>query len=457
MRQEINDTIAAIATAVGPGAIGIVRLSGPDAISIIKKVFSPLGKDTWQPHYLVPGWIKDEQGLPLDQAMAVYQPVPRSYSGEDMAELQCHGGPAVLNAVLTLVLHQGARMARPGEFTLRAFLHGRLDLAQAEAVIDLITAPTAAAVTMAARQLKGSLSGSLAPLSERLLVLIASIEAAIDFPDEVEEPAQNRIEKEITEILAEIEEMLRGFSSSRIYRDGLDLVLLGRVNVGKSSLLNAMISEDRIIVSSLPGTTRDLIEVGYDLDGLPLRLTDTAGLRLTGDEIEREGMLRTEMAANQAGLILLVLEAGHELTKEEMIWIEERGEAPIIAVINKTDLYDSGTLREELEQQNPGLKTVSVSALTGAGLNELKAAIKELALGDGRDHRHSGTINNLRQLEALKRTKNSLLTAREGLNLPQDLLVIDLRLAWQSLGEICGQTADEAILDKIFTNFCIGK
>lgn len=457
MRQGINDTIAAIATAVGSGAIGIVRLSGPEAITILKKIFSPLGKGAWQPHYLLLGWIKDEQGLPVDQAMAVYQPAPRSYSGEDMAELQCHGGQALLNYVLALVLGQGARMADPGEFTMRAFLNGRMDLTQAEAVIDLITAPTAAGVTIAARQLKGKLSERLAPLSERLLALIASIEAAIDFPDEVEEASSEQIEIEITAVLRDIEEMLQGFSSSRIYRDGLDLVLLGRSNVGKSSLLNALLLEDRVIVNRSPGTTRDLIEVGFDLEGIPLRLTDTAGLRMTENEIEKEGMLRTELAARQADLILLVLEAGHELVQEEMSWIKERKENTLLAVVNKSDLTSPNPLLAELASKNPGLKAIAVSALTGMGLSELKTAIKEKALGDGQDKRNLGAINNLRHYEALKSTKDYLAAAKAGLNLPQDLLVIDLRLAWQSLGEICGQTADEAILNKIFSGFCLGK
>ena len=445
------ETIAAIATPIGSGAIGIVRISGPTALDVAARVFVPdpreVPSNAARHGKLVAPEAQDE----LDDAVITVFRAPHSYTGEDVVEISCHGGLATVRSALRAVLDAGARLANPGEFTQRAFLNGKMDLAQAEAVNDLIRARTDDARRVALRQLEGDLSGRVSEINKGVLGVIAAIEAAIDFPEDVPEPDTAWLEREITHARDGVDALLASFGRGRIYREGLRVVIAGRVNVGKSSLLNALLRHARAIVTPIPGTTRDLIEESLEIEGIPIVAIDTAGLRATDDPVESIGVELTRRSIESADVILLVIDAGEGLHDEDRALLAELADRPVVLVANKADLAIP-------HSPFPIPHSVPTSALTGAGIEELESKIAEIAgsTGAGSD---GAIVSNVRHQHALKSASESLAQALATLqaNEPIDLLSGDLSAARGSLGLITGETASEDLLDRIFSEFCIGK
>lgn len=460
----LHDTIAAIATPPGEGGIGIVRISGVRAIEIAGRLFQPAGDRDWQsgPGYrLHYGYLMDpENGEAVDEVLLSLMRAPRSYTREDVVEINGHGGIVPLRRILQLVLDSGARLAEPGEFTRRAFLNGRLDLVQAEAVLDVIRARTGDSLKVALGQLHGELSGRIGTLREVLLRVLAEIEAGIDFPEEEDVP-ETRLEQ-LVERLAELEdecaELLAGADAGRVYREGLGIAIVGKPNVGKSSLLNALLRETRAIVTDVPGTTRDVIEETVNIRGIPLRLLDTAGLRETEDVVERLGVARTRIVVTEADLVLVVLDAASGLQKQDRQVLALAAGKPLVVLINKIDLAPSGI--------DPGEVSVLVDApvirvaiCEGRGLDQLEETINELVLGGRVVGRHAVLISNVRHKSALERARRYISEARSALTggLPLEMAAIDIRNALEACGEITGVTVTDDLLDRIFADFCIGK
>lgn len=461
MFQE--DTIAAIATAVGEGGIGIVRLSGPDAIAVSGALFRAAsgatvsGQQSYRAAY---GSIVDPiSGQTVDEALLLVMRAPRSYTREDVSEIHCHGGPLPLRRVLGLVLAAGVRLAEPGEFTKRAFLNGRLDLSQAEAVIDVIRAKTDASLRMAVGHLAGAFSDKVRAFRQEILRLVAHLEAAIDFPeDDIEELAARDVADAADKLCADLDRLLATAQTGRILREGLETVIIGKPNVGKSSLLNALLGEKRAIVTEIPGTTRDIIEEFVNIGGIPIKIVDTAGIRETADVVERIGVARAREAIAQADLILLLLDASAALAnedKEVMSLLEGR---PAIVLVNKTDLPAVIDL-DEVHRHVAGKPVIKISALESTGVEELEQAIVEMVYSGQVSQPDGAFVNNVRHSrilqEARDRLADALATVAAGM--PPDCVVVDLRAAWEKLGEITGETVGEDIIDQIFTQFCIGK
>ncbi|MFZ5816199.1 MAG: tRNA uridine-5-carboxymethylaminomethyl(34) synthesis GTPase MnmE [Bacillota bacterium] len=455
-----GDTIAAIATGPGEGGIGIVRISGPSALTVGEQVFQPkrgasLGRR--RSHTVVYGWVVDPSGQYVDEALAVLMKGPRSFTGEDVVELHCHGGQVAVRRVLEVVLLAGARLAEPGEFSRRAFLNGRMDLAQAEAVIDLIRAKTDRAMAAAVSHLRGELGEAVAAIRDRLLEMTAHLEADIDFPElELEVQTQEQVAAGCRWTLAEIDRLLGGARQGRLLREGLRVVIAGRPNVGKSSLLNRLVRENRAIVTEVPGTTRDVIEEWVSIAGLPVQLADTAGIRRTDDPVEQLGVERTMAALSRADLVLVVFDATAGVVAEDLEWIRYLpAGAATVGVVNKVDVapdFDAAAVHQVLGDS----RVVKVSAASGAGLDQLESAIA--AVAGVHDASEDLTVN-ARQEECLRRARAHLTGAMESLTLGMgsDMVSIDVRAAWVILGEIIGQTVGEDLLDQIFSRFCIGK
>lgn len=452
----LDDTIAAIATPIGSGGISIVRISGSQAQAVAAKICTIA---SWQPRYLHYGKIYQTDGTLIDDALIVYMPGPHSYTGEDIVELQSHGGAQVPAQVLAASIAAGARLAKPGEFTLRAFLNGRLDLAQAEAVDELIKAHTPEAASMLAQQLAGRLSRELAPIEYDLLDLLAAIEVGVDFPDDEDVLAPAEIIERIEALLQRIARLLQGAQEGRILKEGINVCLLGAANVGKSSLLNALLAEERAIVTKTAGTTRDVIEEYLNLAGLPILLSDTAGLRQAEDEAEHLGIGKSRQKAEAAQLLLLVLDCSRPVSGEEKELIAEYAEKKMLILLNKCDLADGQSIRQYLDQTYPQISYVLVSAKTGAGLADMEKTIKELVLSGQVSGQRAGLINNIRHQQALLVAEESLRQAEAAIKegCPADIAAIDLEAAWQALGEICGKTAGEEVITRIFSKFCLGK
>ena len=454
---DLEDTIAAISTPIGEGAIGIVRISGKDAVKIADVVFrSKKGKSSsdfrsFSTHY---GYIYNK-GAVVDEALLTLMRAPKSYTKEDMVEINCHSGIIPLRKALELVLDCGARLAEPGEFTKRAFLNGRLDLTQAEAVLDIIRSKTEASLRMALGQLSGQLSFRLNDIKERLLTVAANVEASIDFPEEdIEIISEGNIKERLETIRNNLLKLLESAEGGIILREGLTSVICGKPNVGKSSLLNALLQRDRAIVTHVPGTTRDAIEDLANINGIPFKLVDTAGIAPTEDLVEREGILRSRERMEQADLILLVLDASAEMADEDRILLSDTKDRPRILVINKIDLprkIDLSTLEGNI--------MVEISAKEGDGIDELKKMM-ERAVWSGRAAvPEGGAITNLRQKQALKNASEAVERAVESVekDLSPELIAIELREALDSIGEITGEIISDEILDRIFSQFCIGK
>ena len=456
----MSDLIAAIATAPGTGGVGILRLSGPGAARAAARVFRPAGKTALAgapDRQLLYGQVLDKDGRTIDTGLAFVSRAPHSYTGEDTAELQCHGSPMVLSLALEALFAAGARQARAGEFTQRAFLNGKLDLTQAEAVIDLIDAETPAAAYQAAGTLGGTLSRRVAAIYDGLVDLSAHFHAVLDYPDEDIDPFRAAtIRSALDKALGETAALLATYDRGRQLTAGVPTAILGKPNAGKSSLLNALVGYDRAIVTQAPGTTRDTIEARASVGGVLLNLTDTAGLRQTGDEAERLGVARSRAAAETARLVLLVLDGSGSLTPEDREAMALAQEAPAcICLVNKADLPQALDL-EELRKTFPHL--CPVSAKDGTGLEALGSLVASL-FPAGAGGVGEALLTNARQAEAVTRARESLDRASRGLEdgLPPDLLLSDVEEALEALGEVTGTTVREDITARIFQRFCVGK
>lgn len=454
------DTIAAIATAPGEAGIGIARASGPRALAAALALFrrrAPL-PDPLPSHRAYYGYVvRPGSEEKLDECVLTYYAGPRSYTGEDVAELACHGSNRVLAQVLRGLVEQGARLAEPGEFTQRAFLNGRMDLAEAEAVIDVIRARTDAALRVANGQLSGRLSREIAGLRQALITLLAEIEAAIDFPDDVEPPEDSELAARARNTRARAEAVLGTAGAGRLYREGAALVLAGRPNVGKSSLLNALLGEERAIVTPVPGTTRDVIEESLNLRGIPVRAIDTAGLRDTQDRVEALGVERTRAQLAAADLVVWLVDAAEGLTEADRQLARELADRRVLVVANKIDQGDQVS-PEEIGALTAGAPLVKVSALTGAGIEALEAALAETLLG-GDLAPESVLVSNARHEGKLRTAVAALDRAIDAAEagFDQAAVALDLKLAAEALGEITGETVTEETISQIFARFCVGK
>lgn len=458
----LDDTIAALATAPGDSGVSLLRVSGPNALAVVGRVFrradgKPLAEAEARRVYY--GWLLDRPGgKRIDECLSWFMPGPRSFTGENVVEVSCHGGRVASRMALEALLAAGARLAEAGEFTRRAFLNGRMDLAQAEATIDLIRARTGDAFRAARRRMEGELSRRVRAVSERLLGLLAEIEVRSDFPElELDELDADLVSTELDACADELEALLAGARRGRLLREGLRVVLVGRPNVGKSSLLNALLGAERVIVSEVPGTTRDTVEESLDVDGVPAVLVDTAGIRETADALELAGAERARAAVESADLTLLVIDAGEGWVDEDRAAAETSGLVPMILVVNKSDVRRWKPAGRELPA---GVRAVvGVSARTGEGLNELRAAMAAAAGAAESRRGEDALVATVRQQDSVTRALKAVEAARDGVarGMAFDLISVDLNGARAALGEITGEEAPEAVLDQIFSRFCIGK
>lgn len=451
------DTIAAVATPPGEGGVAVVRLSGPDARRIGTEVLTR--KDTeWETHRLYYGRVRDPaNGAVVDEVMFAYLQEPRSYTGEDTVEIHCHGGPYVVRQVLGLALERGARHAEPGEFTRRAYLNGRLDLAQAEAVLDLIRSRTDKAAGVALGQMEGGLSQEVQALREQLVDTLVQVEAAIDFPEEEIELLQREaLGRKVTGVVDRISTLVDSYAWGRLIREGVRVCIVGRPNVGKSSLMNALLGVERAIVTATPGTTRDFIEETVNLKGLPVVLWDTAGIRDDPRGVEQIGIDVTLKRLEESQGCMLVLDGSSPLTREDAAVMEKVRDRQGLVVINKCDL-PQGLDPSAVSGCLPDLQQVEVSALTNQGLDRLKAALRDCFLDSAEEPEI--VVTNVRHKAALDRARASLVEVRRAIDgsLPPDIVAVDLQEARDSLEEIIGTVTTEDILDRIFSQFCIGK
>jgi tRNA modification GTPase len=457
-----NSTICAISTPLGHSGIGIVRLSGPEAVAIAGQFLRTTnGKPlTEQPaHQLVHGHVVDGDHV-LDEVLVSVMRAPHSYTTEDVVEINCHGGIVAVRNTLELMLKSGARLAEPGEFTKRAFLGGRIDLAQAEAVADLISAQTAAALSAAANQLQGKLSERIMAMREKLADCLAHIEASIDFPeDEVPELPGASVLETVKQIMSDINDLLENAQGGKLYREGISTVIVGKPNVGKSSILNAILSEPRAIVTAEPGTTRDVIVESIDLHGIALRLCDTAGIREPGCEVERLGVERSERAIQEADLALFIADSSEPLSSEDMRIFKALANKPnVVVAANKADLKPNADL-SEIERKLPGRKIVRTSATEGTGIRELEETIFREITNGASIAPQEILVSRLRHRQALEKTQAALGVASNAIEkrLSLEFVAVDLREALDNLGEIVGAVYTDDLLDRIFSEFCIGK
>ena len=457
-----TDTIAAVATPAGPGAIGILRLSGPRAADIAAAVFRPLGKKGLLDRpvrTLVYGDLLDREGQVIDRVLCTYSRGPESYTGEDTAELHCHGSPMVLTLGLEALFAQGARQAGPGEFTQRAFLNGRLDLAQAEAVADLLDAQSREGARHAAGQLSGALSRRVGEIYSALVDLMAHFHAVLDYPDEDIDPFRaETMETALSSAQRELSALLATYGRGRQLAHGVPCAIVGRPNAGKSSLLNALVGYDRAIVTDIPGTTRDTIEEKCRLGGVLLRLIDTAGLRATDDPVERLGVERSRAALKEAGLALVLIDPQGGVTEEDLAILAQARSAAekVIVVLTKADLNNGEGTSPSLRGENCP-PVVSLSARTGEGLKELEEVVA--ALFPQGEENWGELLTNARQAEAAGRALGAVESARSALaaGMPADAVFSDVEAALDALGALTGRSVREDVTDRIFSRFCVGK
>lgn len=458
MKSYINDdTIVAISTPIGKSGIGIVRLSGRGAVAIADKIFiSSKGKKLKQlpTHKLYYGWIKD-----VDEVLLSVMRAPRTYTKEDIVEINCHSGIVILKKVLDLVLKCGARLAQPGEFTKRAYLNGRIDLAQAEAVLDMINSKTEKALEVAVGQLQGRLSRKVKALRRKILDILTQLELSIDFSDQdVEQLTQDKLLMSIENILCDLGELLDSADKGAILRQGTSCVICGKPNVGKSSLLNALLKQDRAIVTAFAGTTRDLVEETRDLYGIPLRLIDTAGISKAENLAEKEAIRRSRKATKQASLVLFVLDGSCDLSSKDIAIAHSLLNRPVISVINKQDLPKKINLNR-IKKLLPGKKLLSISALRNQGVEELEKEIADFIWKGKSSSNGEILITNVRHKQALYQAQQALKRAIKVLKIRQgaEVIALEVQEAQRSLGEIIGKISSEDVLNRIFSEFCIGK
>lgn len=454
-----GETIAAIATAIVPqqGSVGIVRLSGADAVSIARTLFHFPGKQVWDSHRILYGYIRHPQtGQLIDEALLLIMQAPRSYTREDVVEFHCHGGIMAVQQVLQLCLEHKARLAQPGEFTLRAFLNGRLDLTQAESIADLVGAKSPAAAQFALSGLQGKLATPIRQLRGKCLDILAEIEARVDFEEDLPPLDEGEIVADLDRLVAEIARLEATATQGELLRTGLKVAIVGRPNVGKSSLLNAWSQSDRAIVTDLPGTTRDVVESQLVVGGIPVQVLDTAGIRETDDRVERIGVERSRQAAQAADLVLLTIDAPAGWTADDEAIYQQVRHRPMVLVINKIDLVATPDVKFPTETIN---KVVYTAAAKHQGIDALETAILETANAGNLQAANLDFAINQRQAAALTRAKSSLHQVQQTIaeELPFDFWTIDLRGAIHALSEITGDEVTESVLDRIFSRFCIGK
>ena len=457
----MEDTIAAVATAYGEGGIGIIRISGEEALPILQEIFEFHGDtDTFTSRRMTYGKIIDkEKNQIIDEVLAVYMKGPKTYTAEDVVEINCHGSMVSLRKTLALVLRKGARLAEPGEFTKRAFLNGRLDLSQAEAVIDMIRAKTDKSFDVAVSQLEGRLSLKVEEIRQKLLDLLVDITVNIDYPDEdIEEMTYEKLEESIVETQDMIEKLLATSSTGKMIREGIKIAIVGKPNVGKSSLMNGLLKETRAIVTDIPGTTRDTIEEVLSIRNIPVYLVDTAGIRETSDKVEKMGIEKSKEAFNQADFILFLLDGSRPLEEEDLQIMELLKERKSLVLINKRDLGEAISI-EEIAANLPASQVIETSLLKGQGITEIEDAVEDLVYGGEIVQKESMMVNNVRHIELLQQAVKSLTDAlhmserREAL----DFIEVDVKNAYERLGEIIGETVSDDIINEVFARFCLGK
>lgn len=457
---DTADTIAAITTPLGESGIGAVRISGPDAYAVGDKIFkskSAVPLKERRDRSIQYGTIVDENGACIDEVLALIMKGPHSYTAEDVLEIQCHGGREALESILQLILRSGARMANPGEFTERAFVNGRIDLAQAEAVMDVIQAKSRAGLTSAVSQLEGRLSKVINKTRKELTELVTRLEVMIDYPEEdLEDIAVPDVSGALQEMQEKLQHMLEESQNGRMIRDGVMAAIAGTPNAGKSSLLNRLLQEERAIVTDVPGTTRDVLEEWITLRGVPVCLVDTAGIRETDDTVEKIGVSRARRYLDRADIILAVIDGSRPLTDEDKDILQSAADKNVIIVLNKTDLPSVMTSQD---LSTYGFPICPISASTGDGLEELKDRLLQEVLKGGFTDGPSALLTNTRHIELVRQSAEALERARQSLQdgMPLDCAVIDIRQAWDTLGSITGDTVHDDIVEEIFSRFCLGK
>ena len=456
---DTTDTIAAIATPLGESGIGVIRISGSHAYDVGDAIFrSPSGKPLAQrqDRSIQHGFIVADDGRPVDEVLMLIMKRPHSYTAEDVLEIQCHGGRKALEEILGLVLAHGARMANPGEFTQRAFVNGRIDLAQAEAVMDVIQAKSRQGLTSAVNQLEGRLSKVIGAMRHDLTDFITRLEVTIDYPEEdLEDITVPDVAGAIRKQLTALDDMLEDSHDGRIIRDGVMAAIAGTPNAGKSSLLNRLLQEDRAIVTDVPGTTRDVLEEWISLKGVPVCLVDTAGIRETDDTVEKIGVTKAKAYMDKADIILVVIDRSRSLSDEDKAILEDTKDKNVLVVLNKTDLMPVVT---EKDLAGYGHPVLSLSAGTGDGLDSLKDKLLSLALSHA-DTAGSALLTNTRHIELVRQSRQALQRALDSIEagMPVDCAVVDLREAWELLGSITGDTVHDDMGEEIFSRFCLGK
>lgn len=450
-------TITAISTPIGHGGIGIVRMSGSESLNILKKVFVPKNNSEFKPYTVKFGNIIDGQGKVLDQVLVSFFKAPKTYTGEDICEINCHGGLIVTKQVLELLLKNGATLAEPGEFTKRAFLNGKIDLTQAEAVIDLINSKSLKENAISVKQLEGFLGNKINEIKSEILEILVDIEANIDYPEyDLEDVRREKISEVLANSIDKIQKLEKSFESGKILKEGVSTAIIGKPNVGKSSLLNALLRENRAIVTEIAGTTRDTIEEYITVRGIPLKLIDTAGIRETDDLVESIGIEKSKKAIEEAELVLLLLDATVGITEEDKSLIESIKEKNHLILVNK---IDSGNKISKNDFKDEMDKVIEISVKNGDGLDLLEDKIEEKFNLKQFDTDNDVMITNARHQELIFKAKNGLNHALESVNngIPVDMISIDIQEAIQNLGEITGETVSDEVISGIFSKFCLGK
>ncbi|MCA9405126.1 MAG: tRNA uridine-5-carboxymethylaminomethyl(34) synthesis GTPase MnmE [Candidatus Omnitrophica bacterium] len=461
--KNMDDTIVAVSTAAGQGGIGIVRLSGKDALSICDRIFQSVKADTkpsqLKSHTVNYGWIVDQKGERIDEVLLTIMRAPKSYTKEDVVEISCHGGTISLHSILTLATEAGARLAEPGEFTKRAFINGRIDLAQAEAVLDIIQSKTKAFLKVSTHQLKGELSTELESIRQDLMNVYIEMEAIVNFPeDDIDSEGRQKLSRDIDKAKEKVDRLLSSSEHGRILKEGIKVVLCGKPNVGKSSLLNIFLKTPRAIVSEIAGTTRDTIEETAQIKGIPFQVIDTAGILTPRDKIEEEAVKRSHMHIQAADLILFVLDSSVPIEEEDIKLMNSIKEQNVLIILNKEDLFAVTTL--EGVQKAFGVQTVvSVSALTKNGIELLEETIVQKVWHEKTVDTHGVMVSNLRHITALKGCRDDLQKGRDDLlnNLSLEFISEYVKQAVNGLDSITGRNIDTDLLDNIFSQFCIGK